>query len=304
MTRTRQRHPRGVQLAVARPSGSASRAAVVACSRRMALRGARPCATRTASRRPGPGRSPARRFLPPPPAYLASGHERRRPCHPDGRTAPTTAVRPRRPSHAQPAPHFVARAADSLPDYLRGRAPLPPGCWPRRDVPKRTTAMPPVAGLPAGALRPRDRRRARVLLAHTPNGIFAIDDRCPHAAAPLSIGELDGCIVAAPSTTAGSVWRRRPAQMPTTGGLGQQCLHRTWSRPRGRPSEPPGKKPEARRLTRVPPLLHPVRTAGASRGRAPRLGPPTAAPSVPASGPREPVWLAAPFLGLRHVSLH
>ena len=29
-------------------------------------------------------------------------------------------------------------------------------------------------------------------------GIVAVDDRCPHMSAPLSIGELDGCVVACP----------------------------------------------------------------------------------------------------------
>ena len=59
-----------------------------------------------------------------------------------------------------------------------------------------------------------------VLLAHTSLGIAAVDDRCPHMAAPLSIGELDGCVVACP------LHRGRfdlatgdSSTMPTTGGL-------------------------------------------------------------------------------------
>ena len=59
-----------------------------------------------------------------------------------------------------------------------------------------------------------------VLLAHTTDGIVATADRCPHMSAPLSIGELDGCIVACPlhegrfDLRSGNV-----VQMPTTGGL-------------------------------------------------------------------------------------
>ena len=59
-----------------------------------------------------------------------------------------------------------------------------------------------------------------VLVAHTPAGIVAVDDRCPHMSAPLSIGDLEGCVVACPlhegrfDLCSGDV-----VQMPTTGGL-------------------------------------------------------------------------------------
>ncbi|HUR16626.1 MAG TPA: Rieske 2Fe-2S domain-containing protein, partial [Candidatus Limnocylindrales bacterium] len=36
------------------------------------------------------------------------------------------------------------------------------------------------------------------LLAHTPLGLCLTDDRCPHMAAPLSIGTLTNCVVACP----------------------------------------------------------------------------------------------------------
>ena len=52
--------------------------------------------------------------------------------------------------------------------------------------------------LPEGAMRRVTRGDLDVLLAHTSAGIVATDDRCPHMSAPLSIGELDGCIVACP----------------------------------------------------------------------------------------------------------
>ena len=111
-----------------------------------------------------------------------------------------------------------------------------------------------VADLPPGTLRRVSRGELDILLAHTPDGILATDDRCPHMSAPLSIGELDGCVVTCPLhegrfdlSTGATV------QMPTTGGLDADGTYRpTWS-PAGRDPkvDPPGKKAEARRLTRV-----------------------------------------------------
>jgi len=111
-----------------------------------------------------------------------------------------------------------------------------------------------VDDLPAGTLRRVSRGDHDILLAHTPEGIVATDDRCPHMSAPLSIGELDGCVVACPlhegrfDLCTGEIVR-----MPTTGGLDADGVyHPTWS-PAGRDPkiDPPGKKSEARRLTRV-----------------------------------------------------
>lgn len=120
--------------------------------------------------------------------------------------------------------------------------------------------------LPPGAMRRVTRGDLDVLLAHTPDGIVAIDDRCPHMSAPLSIGDLDGCIVACPlhegrfDLRSGSV-----VQMPTTGGLDADgAYHPTWS-PAGREAkvDPPGKKAEARRFTRVRRIrYYPVRITG------------------------------------------
>jgi nitrite reductase/ring-hydroxylating ferredoxin subunit len=121
----------------------------------------------------------------------------------------------------------------------------------------------PVAGLPEGAMRRVTQGDLDVLVAHTPAGLVAIDDRCPHMSAPLSIGELDGCVVACPlhegrfDLCTGDV-----VQMPTTGGLDADGeYHPTWS-PVGREPkvDPPGKKAEARRFTRVRRLrYYPVR---------------------------------------------
>ena len=111
-----------------------------------------------------------------------------------------------------------------------------------------------LAALPEGSMRRITVGELDLLLAHTERGIFATDDRCPHMSAPLSIGDLDGCIVTCPlhegrfDLVSGDT-----AQMPTTGGLDADGVsHPTWS-PAGRDPkvDPPGKKAEARRLTRV-----------------------------------------------------
>lgn len=108
--------------------------------------------------------------------------------------------------------------------------------------------------LPPGTMRRVSVGDLDVLIAHTDLGLFAVDDRCPHMAAPLSIGELDGCIVACPLHEGRfDLASGDPAQMPTTGGMDPDGVaHPTWS-PAGRDPkvDPPGKKAEARRLTRV-----------------------------------------------------
>src|SRR4051794_23569796 len=120
-----------------------------------------------------------------------------------------------------------------------------------------------VADLPPGTMRRVSRGDLDILLAHTPDGIVATDDRCPHMSAPLSIGELEGCVVACPLHEGRfDLSSGETVQMPTTGGLDAEGeYHSTWS-PAGRDpkSDPPGKKAEARRLTRVRRLrYYPVR---------------------------------------------
>jgi 3-phenylpropionate/trans-cinnamate dioxygenase ferredoxin subunit len=123
-----------------------------------------------------------------------------------------------------------------------------------------------VTDLPSGAMRRVTKGELDILLAHTAAGIVATDDRCPHMSAPLSIGELDGCVVACPLHDGRfDLASGDPVQMPTTGGLDPDGrYHPTWS-PAGREAkvDPPGKKAEARRLTRVRRFrYYPVRIAG------------------------------------------
>jgi nitrite reductase/ring-hydroxylating ferredoxin subunit len=93
-----------------------------------------------------------------------------------------------------------------------------------------------------------------VLLAHTAEGLVAVEDRCPHMAAPLSIGELDGCVVACPLHSGRFDLRSgEAANMPNTGGLFPDGTYSPVWTPPGREErpDPPGKKSDARRLTRV-----------------------------------------------------
>lgn len=139
--------------------------------------------------------------------------------------------------------------------------PLLPAPFPPRSLAPGVSADDPTfepmlrgVDLPPGTMRRVSRGDLDILLAHTDRGIFATDDRCPHMSAPLSIGELDGCIVACPlhegrfDLASGDA-----ARMPTTGGLDPDGVsHPTWSPAGGEPkADPPGKKAEARRLTRV-----------------------------------------------------
>jgi nitrite reductase/ring-hydroxylating ferredoxin subunit len=133
-----------------------------------------------------------------------------------------------------------------------------------------------VADLPEGAMRRVTHGDLDLLIAHTPAGIVAVDDRCPHMSAPLSIGLLDGCVVSCPlhegrfDLCSGDV-----VQMPTTGGLDADGgYHATWSPAGKEPKvDPPGKKAEARRLTRVRRLrYYPVTIeAGRIRVRVPAV---------------------------------
>jgi naphthalene 1,2-dioxygenase system ferredoxin subunit len=111
-----------------------------------------------------------------------------------------------------------------------------------------------IAELPPGAMRRVTFGDLDVLLANTPAGIVAVDDRCPHMSAPLSIGSLEGCVVGCPLHEGlFDLCTGDTVRMPTTGGLDADgAYHATWS-PAGLPpkSDPPGLKAEARRLTRV-----------------------------------------------------
>jgi RimJ/RimL family protein N-acetyltransferase/nitrite reductase/ring-hydroxylating ferredoxin subunit len=111
-----------------------------------------------------------------------------------------------------------------------------------------------VADLAPGTIRRVTRADVDLLVAWTDDGILITDDRCPHMAAPLSVGALDGCVVACPLHEGRFDLRTgETVQMPTTGGLDADGVyHGPWSPTGAEPKpEPTSKKLDARRLTRV-----------------------------------------------------
>ena len=117
--------------------------------------------------------------------------------------------------------------------------------------------------LPPGALRRFSVGDLDVLVAHTPGGILATDDRCPHMAAPLSLGTLEGCVIACPlHQGAFDLATGETVRFPTTGGLDADGVpHDPWI-PAGGPARPsvPDLKARARAATRVRRLrYYPVR---------------------------------------------
>jgi nitrite reductase/ring-hydroxylating ferredoxin subunit len=113
-----------------------------------------------------------------------------------------------------------------------------------------------LADLPSGSMVRVTRGDLDVLVAHSSEGLYAIEDRCPHMAAPLSLGRLDGCMLACPLHRASFDLRTgEVVTFPTTGGLDADgSSHPTWT-PEGRDAKPPLKpddlKAQARALTRV-----------------------------------------------------
>jgi nitrite reductase/ring-hydroxylating ferredoxin subunit len=115
----------------------------------------------------------------------------------------------------------------------------------------------PVATLrqvPPGALFRVTRGDLDLLIAHTSEGLVAVEDRCPHMSAPLSIGQLAGCVVQCPLHQGRfDLGTGEVVQFPTTGGLDADgTYHPVWAPP-GAPDkpEPSDDKARARALTRV-----------------------------------------------------
>lgn len=161
----------------------------------------------------------------------------------------------------------AAEAAGEAPSSANAAGPTGPGrsarapiaAFPRKLRAPGTRAAPFVEVAAVADLEPRTMRRVTradldLLVAWTVDGIVVTDDRCPHMAAPLSIGELAGCVVACPLHEGRfDLATGETVRMPTTGGLDADGnYHRPWS-PTGAElkAEPPTKKLEARRLTRV-----------------------------------------------------
>lgn len=120
--------------------------------------------------------------------------------------------------------------------------------------------------LAPGSLRRVSRGDLDLLVAHTDAGIAVVDDRCPHMAAPLSLGRLEGCLVACPLHAGRfDLASGEPDRMPTTGGLTPDGTEVPPWTPEGREpkQDVPGAKAEARRATRVRRFrYYPVRIVG------------------------------------------
>ncbi|HEY7598621.1 MAG TPA: Rieske 2Fe-2S domain-containing protein [Candidatus Limnocylindrales bacterium] len=132
--------------------------------------------------------------------------------------------------------------------------PIPPGLEVSATDDRPFEPLLALAELPPGALRRITRGDLDLLLAHTSRGICLIDDRCPHMSAPLSVGELDDCVIACPlhsgrfDLASGEV-----VQFPTTGGLDADGGYHPPGQPAGGPPrpEPTDLKARARAATRV-----------------------------------------------------
>jgi nitrite reductase/ring-hydroxylating ferredoxin subunit len=132
--------------------------------------------------------------------------------------------------------------------------PIPDGLTVAGTVNRPFVRLWPATDLEPGQMRRFTSGDLDVLVAHTPLGLCATDDRCPHMSAPLSLGFLDECIVGCPlhrgrfDLSTGEV-----TQFPTTGGLDADGnSHAPWTPPNApEKPEPTDLKAQARALTRV-----------------------------------------------------
>ena len=133
-------------------------------------------------------------------------------------------------------------------------APIPPGLAAPGTGDAPYLRLLPVSEVPAGTLCRVVVGDVDLLVASTPVGLIATEDRCPHMSAPLSLGTLDGtavdCILhrAVIDLATGEI-----LQFPTTGGLGPNGVeHPAWAPP-GSPPKPErtDAKARARALTRT-----------------------------------------------------
>ena len=141
--------------------------------------------------------------------------------------------------------------------------PIPAGLTAPGTAEQPFVSLWPAAELAQGQMRRFTAGDLDVLVAHTPLGLCVTDDRCPHMAAPLSLGFLDECIVGCPlhrgrfDLSTGEV-----TQFPTTGGLdadGRPVA--PWTPPHApEKPEPADLKAQARAATRIRRLrYYPVR---------------------------------------------
>ena len=132
--------------------------------------------------------------------------------------------------------------------------PFPPGLQAPGTADAPFAAVVELESLPLGSLLRVSRGDLDVLVAHTDAGLVATEDRCPHMAAPLSAGGLEGCVVHCPLHRGAFDLRDgETVTFPTTGGLDADGrYHPAWSPPGVEPkTQPSDSKAQARALTRV-----------------------------------------------------
>jgi nitrite reductase/ring-hydroxylating ferredoxin subunit len=144
--------------------------------------------------------------------------------------------------------------------------PIPPGLTAPGTAHMEFEDAAGVDEMPVGTMRRVTRGDLDLLIVHTSAGLCVTDDRCPHMAAPLSVGTLDDCQLACPlhrgrfDVRSGDV-----TQFPTTGGLDADGgYHAPWTPAESAPREQPTDiKARARAGTRVRRLrYYPVRVSG------------------------------------------
>jgi nitrite reductase/ring-hydroxylating ferredoxin subunit len=111
-----------------------------------------------------------------------------------------------------------------------------------------------VDDVPEGTMQRVSRGDLDVLVVNVDAGLLATEDRCPHMAAPLSLGWLEGCVVQCPLHSGKfDLASGETVQFPTTGGLDADgTYHPTWAPPGSPPKpEPTDLKAMARAATRV-----------------------------------------------------
>ncbi len=144
--------------------------------------------------------------------------------------------------------------------------PIPAGLLAPGTADASFQAVANVADVPPGQMLRVTRGDLDLLLMHTDLGLTVTEDRCPHMAAPLSVGRLDGCEVDCPLHKGRFDLRTGDTvRFPTTGGLDPDGgYHPPWAPPGATPKpEPSDDKARARAATRVRRLrYYPVRVRG------------------------------------------
>lgn len=132
--------------------------------------------------------------------------------------------------------------------------PFPPALQAPGTTDAPFVAVAALADVPPGAMVRITRGDLDVLIAHSEAGIVATEDRCPHMAAPLGAGRLEGCIVHCPLHRGSFDLRDgEVVTFPTTGGLDADGVSRPPWTPEGSEPKPQrtDTKARARALTRV-----------------------------------------------------